>query len=64
MAVAKANINVIVAGGNVSDVALHFFEKYKIMVIKILSKFELRRIASATGASMMIRYVTAHTLTP
>ena len=55
--VADAGINVVIAGGNVSDVALHFFEKYRIMVIKILSKFELRRIAKATGATMLVRYV-------
>lgn len=55
--VKDAGVNVVVAGGNVSEVALHFFEKYQIMVIKILSKFELRRIAHATGASMLVRYV-------
>jgi len=48
---------VVVAGGSVSDVALHFLEKYNIMVIKIMSKFELRRIASAVGATMLVRYV-------
>lgn len=46
----------VVAGGNISDVALHFLEKYNIMTIKILSKFELRRISKATGATMLVRY--------
>lgn len=47
----------VIAGGDVSDVALHYLEKFKIMTIKILSKFELRRIANATGATMLVRYV-------
>jgi T-complex protein 1 subunit theta len=55
--VADAGVNVVIAGGNVSDVALHFLEKYNIMVIKIMSKFELRRVAKATGATFLVRYV-------
>ncbi len=35
----NANINVVVSGGSVSDIVLHFMDKYKIMVVKILSKF-------------------------
>eukprot|EP00831_Metopus_contortus_P052416 TRINITY_DN43_c0_g1_i5.p1 TRINITY_DN43_c0_g1~~TRINITY_DN43_c0_g1_i5.p1 ORF type:complete len:509 (-),score=115.01 TRINITY_DN43_c0_g1_i5:49-1575(-) len=54
--VVDAGVNVVVAGGNVSDVALHFLEKFGVLVTKILSKFELRRIAKATGATMLIRY--------
>lgn len=54
---AKSGVNVIVVGGNVSDVALHFLEKHKIMVVRTLSKFELRRITSAVGATMLVRYV-------
>jgi T-complex protein 1 subunit theta len=61
--VADVGVNVVVAGGNISDVALHFFEKYRIMVIKILSKFELRRIAHGTGASMLVRYVPSPSFT-
>ena len=32
-----------------SEMALHFIEKYNIMAIKIMSKFELRRICRVTG---------------
>lgn len=35
----NANINVVVSGGSVADIVLHFMDKYKIMVVKILSKF-------------------------
>jgi len=52
----KAGINVVVASGNISDVALHFLEKFGIMSIKIMSKFEIRRIANATGATLLVRY--------
>lgn len=51
-----AGINVVVASGNISDVALHFLEKFNIMALKIMSKFEIRRIAKATGAALLVRY--------
>lgn len=47
---AEAGINVIVASGAISEVALHYFEKYKMMVLKIMSKWELKRIAKSVGA--------------
>lgn len=49
----NANINVVVSGGSVSDIVLHFMDKYKIMVVKILSKFELRRVARAVRATIL-----------
>lgn len=42
---AEAGINVVVGSGSISEVALHFFEKYKMMVLKIMSKWEIKRIA-------------------
>lgn len=50
-----AGVNVVVVGGNVAAIALHYCEKYKIMVIKENSKFQLRRIARATGAVGLLR---------
>ena len=55
---AEAGINVVVGSGSVSDVALHFFEKYKILVLKIMSKFELKRIAKSVGASAIVKLGT------
>lgn len=49
----NANINVVVSGGSISDIVLHFLDKYKIMAVKILSKFELRRVARAIRATIM-----------
>mmetsp|Transcript_17562 Transcript_17562/g.68117 ORF Transcript_17562/g.68117 Transcript_17562/m.68117 type:complete len:533 (+) Transcript_17562:89-1687(+) len=42
--------NVVVVGGAVSEIALHYCEKYNLMVVKEPSKFQLRRICRATGA--------------
>lgn len=48
-----ANINVVVTGGTISDIVLHFLEKYRIMTVKVASKFELRRITRALGAAAL-----------
>ena len=48
-----ANINVVVCGGSISDIVLHFLDKYKIMIVRIMSKFELRRIARAIRATIL-----------
>jgi len=54
-AIADSGANVIVAGGAVSSLALHYCERYNIMVIKESSKFQLRRICKATGACGLLR---------
>ena len=41
-----------------SEIAAHFFEKYNIMAIKIMSKFELKRIARAVGATPIVKLET------
>lgn len=38
-----------------SEMAVHFFEKYKILAVKIMSKFELKRIARALGATPIVK---------
>lgn len=48
-----ANVNVVVTGGTISDIVLHFLEKYKIMTVKVASKFELRRVSRALSASAL-----------
>lgn len=53
--IAEAGINVIVSGGKISEMALHFIEKYNMMAIKIMSKFELRRICRVTGACAQVK---------
>lgn len=48
-------VNVVFGQGVMSDICIHYMEKYKIMIMKILSKFELRRIAKTLGATMLVR---------
>lgn len=49
----NANINVVVVGATIADIVLHFLDKYKIMAVRIMSKFELRRIARAIRATIL-----------
>ncbi|XP_030926530.1 T-complex protein 1 subunit theta [Quercus lobata] len=53
--VADSGAKVIVSGAAVGEMALHFCERYKIMVLKISSKFELRRFCRTTGAVAMLK---------
>jgi len=55
---AEAGIQVVVGSGSMSEMAVHFFEKYKIMAIKIMSKWELKRIARAVGAMPVVKLGT------
>eukprot|EP00033_Pygsuia_biforma_P001198 GCRY01001361.1.p1 GENE.GCRY01001361.1~~GCRY01001361.1.p1 ORF type:complete len:543 (+),score=139.75 GCRY01001361.1:158-1786(+) len=54
-AIAESGVNVVVGGTTISDMALHFLERYKIMCIKVLSRFEVRRVAKAVGAVPLSR---------
>ncbi|XP_028761262.1 T-complex protein 1 subunit theta [Neltuma alba] len=54
-AVADSGAKVIVSGGAVGEMALHFCERYKLMVLKISSKFELRRFCRTTGAVAILK---------
>ncbi|KAG7551076.1 TCP-1-like chaperonin intermediate domain superfamily [Arabidopsis thaliana x Arabidopsis arenosa] len=54
-AVAESGAKVIVSGGSVGEMALHFCERYKLMVLKISSKFELRRFCRTTGAVAQLK---------
>ncbi|KAH7571715.1 hypothetical protein JRO89_XS04G0124800 [Xanthoceras sorbifolium] len=54
-AVAESGAKVIVSGAAVGEMALHFCERYKLMVLKISSKFELRRFCRTTGAVAMLK---------
>ncbi|KAL6137892.1 hypothetical protein ACLB2K_063181 [Fragaria x ananassa] len=54
-AVADSGAKVIVSGAAVGEMALHFCERYKLMVLKISSKFELRRFCRTVGAVAMLK---------
>lgn len=42
-AVAEAGASVVVSGGTISEMALHYVDKYGMMALKITSKWQLRR---------------------
>lgn len=53
--IADAGTKVIVSGGTVSEMAMHFIERYGMMCLKIGSRYELRRLCSAVGATGLVR---------
>jgi T-complex protein 1 subunit theta len=50
-----AGVNVIVTSSAVADLALHFMQRHEMMVMKVLSKFDLRRLCRVTGATALAR---------
>ncbi|KAJ6136489.1 hypothetical protein N7512_001649, partial [Penicillium capsulatum] len=44
-----SGLRVLVAGSSVGDLAMHYLNRFNILVIKILSKFELRRLCRVMG---------------
>ncbi|KAK5056159.1 hypothetical protein LTR84_012712 [Exophiala bonariae] len=50
-----SGLRVVVAGSTVGELALHYLNRYGILVIKILSKFELRRICRVCNATPLAR---------
>lgn len=50
-----SGVNVIVSGGPIGEMAMHFIEKRGCMVVKVNSKFELRRLCMACGATPLVR---------
>ena len=50
-----AGLRVVVAGSTVGELAMHFLNRFGILVIKIQSKFELRRVCRVVGATPLAR---------
>jgi T-complex protein 1 subunit theta len=50
-----SGLRVVVAGTTVGELALHYLNRFKILVIKIMSKFELRRLCRVVGATPLAR---------
>lgn len=56
--IVDAGIKAVIVGGSVSNMAIHYLDRYKVLVLRTLSKFELRRIAKAVGAIPLVRLGT------
>ncbi|KAJ0405557.1 hypothetical protein P43SY_009606 [Pythium insidiosum] len=54
-AIAESGAKVVVSGGSISEMAMHFLEKYQLMAVKIQSKWELRRLCRAVNANALVR---------
>merc|ERR1719468_807808 len=54
-AIADAGTGVIVSGGKIGDMALHYINKYNMLAVRLTSKWDIRRLAKATGAIALPR---------
>ncbi|SCV68295.1 BQ2448_416 [Microbotryum intermedium] len=52
---ADSGLNVVVAGSSIGELALHYLNRHGILVIKVLSKFDLRRLCRVVGATPLAR---------
>lgn len=52
---AEAGVKVVVSGGKFGDMALHYCNKYGLMAVRLMSKFDVRRVAKAVGAVVLPR---------
>ena len=53
--IADMGVECVVAGAGVGELALHYLNRYGVLVLKVPSKFELRRICRVCGATPMAR---------
>ena len=57
-AIADTGCKLIVTGGKVGELALHYCNKYNLMVLRLMSKFDLRRLCQTVGATALPRIVS------
>ncbi|KAJ9425376.1 chaperonin Cpn60/TCP-1 family [Fusarium oxysporum] len=50
-----SGLRVVVCGERVGDLAMHYLNRFGILCIRILSKFELRRVCRVVGATPLAR---------
>lgn len=55
---ADAGVKVVVTGNGIGELALHYLNRYNIMAVKVLSKFDLRRLCRVIGATALARLGT------
>jgi T-complex protein 1 subunit theta len=53
--IADSGVKVVVSSGGFGEMALHFIERHGMMAIKVASKFQLRRLCQAIGATALVR---------
>jgi T-complex protein 1 subunit theta len=55
--IVDTGVEVVVTGGKVHDLALHYLNLYNIMVVRVPSKFDLRRLARVTRSTTLTQLV-------
>ncbi|CAG8537912.1 3581_t:CDS:2 [Ambispora gerdemannii] len=53
--IADAGVKVVVSGSAIGELSQHYLNRFGIMAVKVLSKFDLRRLCRVTGASALAR---------
>ncbi|CAG8654059.1 3050_t:CDS:2, partial [Ambispora leptoticha] len=53
--IADAGVKVVVSGSSIGELSLHYLNRFGILAVKVLSKFDLRRLCRVTGASALAR---------
>ncbi|OCB85834.1 T-complex protein 1 [Sanghuangporus baumii] len=53
--IADSGVKVIIAGSTVGELAMHFLDRLGIAVLKVLSKFDLRRLCRVVNATPLAR---------
>ena len=54
----EAGVNVVVSGGKIGDICLHYLNKYSIMALRFGSKFDIRRICKIVNGTALPKLVT------
>ncbi|XP_048380275.1 T-complex protein 1 subunit theta-like isoform X2 [Stegostoma tigrinum] len=57
-ALLQAGVTVLVVGGKVGDLALHYADQHQLMVVRLHSRHELTRLAKAVGATPLLKLGT------
>lgn len=52
-AIVETGVSVVAVGGSISELCLHYLNKYNVFVLKVHSKFELARLAKTVGAQLI-----------
>lgn len=53
--IADSGVNVVVTGGKIGDMALHFLNKFGLLGVRLPSKFDVRRLCKTVGAVALPR---------
>ncbi|KAJ1080337.1 hypothetical protein NDU88_000556 [Pleurodeles waltl] len=57
LSILKTGVNVVVVAGKVEDLALYYADRYKLMVVRMTSRYDMRHLAKATGATILMTLV-------